>query len=363
MGLVRRIAHLDMDAFYASVELLRRPHLRGQPVIVGGRGEPNSRGVVTTCSYEARAFGVRSGMPLKTAARLCPVAVYLPVDFAEYRRVSRLFKQAVLTIAPLMEDRGIDEVYLDLTEHEDATRPLAQSIKDAVRSATGLSSSIGIAPNKLIAKIASDLDKPDGLTIVRTQDIATRIWPLPVAKINGIGPKANAHLAQLGIQTIAQLAGCDPVWLSSQFGKNYGRWLFEAANGIDERPIVTYSEPISRSRETTFDADLHPARDWNALAAILVDLCKQLTQDLAGKGYLAKTIGIKVRYDDFVIVTRDLTLPAPTAQRDAMRKAAFECLHRVPFDQRPHHKLRLIGVKASGLSKQVNTVLTSQTHP
>src|SRR3990167_4045004 len=218
-----RIAHLDMDAFYASVDLLRYPELRGLPVVIGGRrsqqptGQADGtrqfsrlrdyagRGVVTTSTYEARALGVFSGMGVMKAAQLAPDAVLLPVDFDAYRHYSRLFKAAVAGIAAQIEDRGIDEIYIDLSGSPDDTRTLAQRIKQAVHDATGLSCSIGVAPNKLLAKICSDLEKPDGLTILNMADIPNRIWPLPVRKINGIGPKATEKLAALGIATIADL--------------------------------------------------------------------------------------------------------------------------------------------------------------
>jgi DNA polymerase-4 len=199
MSTERRIAHLDMDAFYASVELLRRPELRGRPLAIGGHGDPRSRGVVTTATYEARAFGIRSGMALRRAAELCPGCVFLPVDFDEYRRYSRRFKQAIATIAPSIEDRGIDEVYIDLDEIAAEPRTAGAAIKAAVREATGLTCSVGIAPNKLLAKIASELDKPDGLTVLGMDDLPTRIWPMPARTINGIGPRADEKLAALGI--------------------------------------------------------------------------------------------------------------------------------------------------------------------
>ena len=239
----RRIAHLDMDAFYASVELLRYPELRGQPVAIGGRrvNQPvigndgvrrfarlrdyRGRGVITTSTYEARALGVFSAMGIMKAARLAPDAVLLPLDFDAYRYNSRLFKSAVATIAPRIEDRGIDEIYIDLTDLPADSLTLAQQIKQAVRDATGLSCSIGIAPNKLLAKICSDLHKPDGLTILCMQDIPQRIWPLPVSKINGIGPKATARLRALGIETIGDLAKAETVALQAQFGRSYGQWL------------------------------------------------------------------------------------------------------------------------------------------
>ena len=360
----RRIAHLDMDAFYASVELLRYPELRGQPVVIGGRGihQPElladgsrryarlrdyvGRGVITTSTYEARTLGVFSGMGLMKAARLAPEAILLPVDFDAYRHYSRLFKAAVATIAPRIEDRGIDEIYIDLSDVPGDTPALAQRIKQAVKDATGLSCSIGVSPNKLLSKICSDLEKPDGLTLLSEDDIALRIWPLPVRKINGIGPKAAEKLAALGIATIADLAGTEPALLQDHFGGSYAEWLHAAAHGIDQRPVVTSSEPKSISRETTFERDLHPRRDRAALSEVFTALCTQLAADLRRKGYLGRTIGIKLRYEDFRTVTRDLTLPGPTADPVVIRRAAGECLRRVPLEQ----KLRLLGVRASALS-------------
>ena len=360
----RRIAHLDMDAFYASVELLRYPELRGLPVVIGGRSihQPElladgsrrfarlrdyvGRGVITTSTYEARALGVFSGMGVMKAARLAPDAILLPVDFDAYRHYSRLFKAVVAVIAPRIEDRGIDEIYIDLTEMPGETLALAQRIKQAVKDATGLSCSIGISPNKLLSKICSDLEKPDGLTLLDQSDIPLRIWPLPVGKINGIGPKAGEKLAALGIATIAELACAEPELLQDHFGRSYAEWLHEVSHGIDERPVVTYSEPKSISRETTFERDLHPRRDRAALSEVFTALCTHVAADLQRKGYLGRTIGIKLRFEDFHTVTRDLTLPSPTADPAIIRRAAGECLRRVPLEQ----KLRLLGVRASTLS-------------
>ncbi len=347
----RRIAHLDMDAFYASVELLRRPELRGRPVAIGGHGEPSRRGVVTTATYEARAFGIRSGMALRRAAELCPQCVFLPVDFDEYRRYSRMFKAAIAAVTDRIEDRGIDEVYLDLTAvpgiRIERGAPVARDIQRRVLEATGLTCSVGLAPNKLLAKIASDLHKPAGLTIVDAEDIPVLIWPLPVRRINGIGPKADLQLEELGLRTIGDLAAAPPSMLVARFGANYGRWLHEAAHGRDERPVVTASEPVSMSRETTFEHDLHPRRDWQALAACLAELCRDVAADLRRRGYAGRTIGVKARYDDFRIVTRDLTLPEATDDDAAIRRAAFECLDRVPAVRR----LRLLGVRVGSLSR------------
>ncbi|MGH8798685.1 MAG: DNA polymerase Y family protein [Casimicrobiaceae bacterium] len=377
----RLIAHLDMDAFYASVELLRYPELRGLPVVIGGghRHQPEEvtdpatgrverrfatlegyagRGVITTATYEARAFGLHSALGLMKAAQLAPETVLLPIDFDAYRRYSRLFKAAVRAIAPEVEDRGIDEIFVDLTaaalpgarNASDAwqrARDVALGLKDAVRSATGLSCSIGIAPNKLVAKIASELDKPDGLTLLPEADIARRVWPLPARRINGIGPKSAARLEGLGIRTIGELAAADKDLLIEHFGGHYGAWMHEAAHGRDERPVVTYSEPQSISRETTFDRDLHPTRDRDELSAVFTELCAGVGDDLARKGYAGRTIGLKLRYDNFKTVTRDQTIAAPTQDARTIRRAAGECLKRVPLDRR----IRLLGVRVGALCR------------
>jgi DNA polymerase-4 len=371
----RLIAHLDMDAFYASVELLRYPDLRGQPVVVAGgrRHQPETlpdgtrryarlkdytgRGVITTSTYEARAMGVFSAMGTMKAAALAPNAVLLPVDFEQYRLYSRRFKAAVAELAPVIEDRGIDEIYIDLTQvpgAQDAVghdplggaRALALEIKNNVRRATGgLTCSIGVTPNKLLSKIASELDKPDGLTVLTMDDLPTRIWPLAARKVNGIGPKAAARLAELGITTVGQIAERDRDWLIEHFGRSYGAWLHDAAWGRDERPLVTDSEPVSMSHETTFDRDLHAVRDRAELGGIFTRLCERLAADLQRKGYLSQTIGIKLRFDDYKVVTRDLTLPAPTADAQAIRRAAGGCLKRVDLTRR----LRLLGVRGGKL--------------
>jgi DNA polymerase-4 len=361
----RRIAHLDMDAFYASVELLRYPELRGLPVVIGGRAvrrpttvqqdgtrrfsklsEYTGRGVVTTSTYEARTLGVFAAMGIMKAAQLAPDAILLPADFEAYRHYSRIFKRAVASIAPHIEDRGIDEIYIDLSEHPEETGSLALRIKQAVREATGLSCSIGIAPNKLLAKICSDLEKPDGLTVLTHADIPSRIWPLPVRKINGIGPKANEKLATLGIHTIGELGNAEPELLQAHFNRNYAGWLHHAARGIDDRPVSTSSEPKSISRETTFERDLHARHDRELLSSIFTTLCTRVAEDLHRKGYVSRTIGIKLRYEDFRTITRDITLPVPTADATTIRRAAGECLRRVPLEKR----LRLLGVRVSALS-------------
>ncbi|CAD5372367.1 DNA polymerase IV [Rubrivivax sp. A210] len=363
-----------MDAFYASVELLRYPDLFGQAVVIGGgrRHQPQlqpdgtrryatlagyaGRGVITTATYAARDHGVHSGMGLMKAAALAPQAVLLPVDFERYRDYSRRFKAAVAEVAPLIEDRGIDEIYIDLSDvhgaqdavGHDATggvRAVAQEIRNTVKRATGLTCSVGVTPNKLLSKIASELDKPDGLTVLTAADVATRIWPLPVRRINGIGPKAGARLQALGLRLIGELAACPRERLVAHFGRSYGRWLHEAANGIDERPLSLHSEPVSMSRETTFDRDLHAVRDREELGRVFTQLAEQVAIDLQRKGYAGRTIGIKLRFEDFKTVTRDLTLPEPVADAAAIRHAAGLCLKRVDLSRR----LRLLGVRAAAL--------------
>ena len=356
----RRIAHLDMDAFYASVELLRRPDLKGLPIVIGGRRaaagigpEPLSsyagRGVVTTCTYEARAFGVHSGMPMMKARALCPQALSLPLDFDEYRRYSRLFKAAIAEVAPTIEDRGIDEVYIDLTELPGDSRAIASAIKASVRAATGLTCSIAVAPNKLLAKIGSELDKPDGLTLIEPEDLEPLIWPLPAKRINGVGPKGNEKLATLNIITIGDLARETPQFLIRHFGQNYGRWLHDCAYGRDLRPVVTFQEPKSRSRETTFAED---TRDFDQIAGVLVQLCQQVAEDLQKRGYAGRTVGVKLRYTDFQIVTRDNTLEVAVNDAQAIRKAAFEAFARVAPQRRLARAIRLIGVRVGSLSPE-----------
>jgi len=353
-----------MDAYFASVELLRYPELKGLPVVVGGRRRSATtdaeafqrlrsyagRGVVTTATYEARVFGVRSGMGLMKAAALAPEAILLPGDYETYSRVSRTFKAAVAEIAPLIEDRGIDEIYLDLTEVAGETRELAQRLKDAVRQATGLSCSIGVTPNKLLSKIASELQKPDGLTILGLEDIPARIWPLPCAAINGIGPKATTRLEGFQIHTIGELAQADPDFLIAHFGRSYGAWLHEAAHGRDDRPLTVSREPKSISRESTFERDLHPKRDREELTRILLSMCERLAQDLARKGYLARSVGIKLRFEDFSTLTRDHSLQVPIGDGAALVEAARASLKRVPLDR----KLRLLGIRAGALVKEVD---------
>jgi DNA polymerase IV len=386
---LRRIAHLDMDAFFASVELLRYPQLKGLPVVIGGgrrraddlllqryADRPLAkipvdafpllkdyvgRGVITTATYPARKFGVGSAMGMMKAARLCPLAIVLPVDFDEVRRHSRTFKAVIQEIAPVMEDRGIDEVYVDFTDvpggQREGGRVLARLIQKSIVQATGLTCSIGVAPNKLIAKMASEFNKPNGISIVHQEDVQAKIWPLPVRKINGIGPKSEAKLHRLHLHTIGDIAAQPRDWLIDNFGQAYGAWMHDAAWGRDDRPVVTESEPVSMSRETTFERDLHAVRDRSELGAIFTDLCSRVAEDLRRKGYVGRTIGIKLRYDDFRTATRDLTLDHPTSDAATIRRAAGQCLKRVDLGPR----LRLLGVRVGKLARAGAGLVTPAT--
>jgi DNA polymerase-4 len=398
---MRRIAHLDMDAFYASCELMRYPQLKGLPLVIGGsryRSDQQlaqlqaaypqdgwtadnhtqrlseipmafferlsgyaGRGVITTATYEARQFGVGSAMGLMKAAKLCPQAVLLPVDFERYRQFSRAFKAIVTDIAPIMEDRGVDEVYIDFTDvpggQREGGRVLARLIQKTIFEATGLTCSIGVAPNKLMAKMASEFNKPKGISIVHEDELQSRIWPLPCRKINGIGPKTDAKLQAAGIGTIGELAACDSAWLLEHFGRSYGAWLHEAAWGRDERPVVTHSEPVSLSRETTFERDLHAVHDRELLSALFSRLCRQVEADLQRKGYAGRTIGIKITYDNFDKVTRDITVDEAVSDAASIRRYAGQCLKRVDLSRR----FRLLGVRVGKLVRPGEAPVVRQT--
>ncbi|MES2582739.1 MAG: DNA polymerase IV [Pseudomonadota bacterium] len=389
-----------MDAFYASVELLRYPQLKDQPVVIAaGRqaiqdalkvlraqdladadpSEPEppwdepaqrtalrripldafarlhsytGRGVITTATYAARKFGIGSAMGLMKAAKLCPQAILLPVDFDEYRKFSRQFKSIITDIAPLMEDRGVDEVYIDFTDvpggQREGGRVLARLIQKSIFEATGLTCSVGVAPNKLLAKMASEFNKPKGIAIVYESDLETLIWPLACRKINGIGPKADEKLKRHGIETIGQLAARDLQWLMDTFGQRTGAWMHAASHGLDDRPIVLESEPVSISRETSFERDLHAVRDKAELGTIFTRLCEQLAGDLQRKGYVGKTIGIKIKFEDFTAVTRDITIERHIDDAKEIRRVAGLCLKRAPLQKR----LRLLGVRVGALHKR-----------
>lgn len=342
---MRRILHIDMDAFFAAIELQRRPELAGQPVVVGGRGDPTERGVVSTASYEARAFGIRSGMPLRTALSLCPQAVFLPVDFRAYERVAERIREVLHEVASMVEEAGIDEAYLDLDGFETSPEAVASDLKERIRQATGLSCSVGIAPNKLLAKMASELEKPDGLTLLAAAEVPQRIWPLPVRRLPGVGPKTEERLAALGIATIGELAAAPPEALVARFGPAHGMYLFRAARGVDDTPLVVSREPRSLGRETTFQQDV---ADLPTLAMVLGRQVRELAARLKRAGRRGRRVSVKLRYRNFETHTHAVTLGAATHRPAALYAAARRCLDRFPL-RRP---VRLLGVRVSGLEKE-----------
>ncbi len=336
-----------MDAFFAAVEQKRNPGLIGKPVVIGGNGDPTKRGVVSTASYEARKYGIHSAMPLRKAYRLCPGAVFLPVDYEEYLRVSEKIKGILRSFTPLLEDVGIDEAYLDATDIDMKSEEIAKMIKERIRQEVGLTCSIGIGPNKLLAKIASDMKKPDGLTIISTFDVERLIWPLSVRKLLGIGPKTEKRLQDMGINTIGELASTQLGRLTDYFGESYGHYLYEASHGIDENPLITHWEPKSISREMTFQIDTDK---WNTIAKNLAELTRDVVDTMKKSGYKARTVTIKIRFSDFETHTRAKTLEDFIDSLEAIRKAAFGALGSIELKK----KVRLIGVRVSSLKKIPN---------
>jgi len=337
----RVYAHLDMDAFYVSVELQRRPELKRLPVVVAGSGP---RAVVTTASYEARRFGVFSATPASRARRLCPQAVFVTPDFVHYRDRSQEVMAALRAQVERVEVVGLDEAYLDLTGFE---RPNAagRQIKAAVREATGLACSIGIGPSKLVAKVASDADKPDGFLSLTQGEARERFAGHSPGLIPGIGPKSVERLRERGVETLGQLAGTPDVTLGEWFGGRLGPHLGCLARFEDEREIETSRVRKSESRETTFDTDL---RGVEALEPVLERLTAQLCEDLDRHGRRGRTVGIKVRLDDFSTHTRARTLPGPVSEARAVLPVARDLLRRLD----PLRPVRLLGVRVAGLDQE-----------
>jgi len=334
----RCIAHLDLDAFYVSVELARRPQLRGRPVVVAGR---SPRAVVTTASYEARRFGIFSATPAARARRLCPEAVFVEPDFPAYRDRSREVMAILREEIDRVEPVGLDEAYLDLSDLE---RPgtAARRLKATVRERTGLVCSIGVGPNKLVAKVASDADKPDGFLSLSAAEARRRFGGEPPGLLPGIGPKTAARLASLGIDTLDRLAAASEADLSSWFGPRLGRALGRLARFEDDRALELARTVKSESRETTFQTDL---RGVPALLPALEQLGRELCERLRAQGQAGRTVGIKVRLDDFSTHTRARTLPAATNDAGVVGSVAGELLRR--FD--PPRPVRLLGVRVAGL--------------
>ncbi|MGE5584623.1 MAG: DNA polymerase IV [Bacillota bacterium] len=338
--------HIDMDAFFAAVEQLAHPELRGKPVIVCG--DPDGRGVVSTASYEARAFGVRSAMPVKEARRLCPQGVFLSSHLSDYAAISERLLEVYRRYTPVVEPFSIDEAFLDVTGcerlHGDAVA-IARSIKEEVRRDLSLTCSVGVAPNKFLAKMASDMHKPDGLTVIQAEDVPRVIWPLPVGKLYGVGEKTAGALASMGITTAKALAEVPVEMLTARFGV-MGRVLHDVANGIDKSPVDpgVWERPKSIGRETTLAED---SADEEALARHLLSLSEQVARRLRKHDLVARTVTLKLRYSDFTTLTRSHTLDDFTCYDEDLYRAAVE-LFRSNWTR--SRKVRLIGVTASTLA-------------
>ena len=343
--MARCIFHVDLDAFFVSVEQLHDPSLRGKAVIVGGH--PDARGVVSAASYEARRYGVHSAMPLVQARRLCPQALFVPVNFPRYLDASRRFMTLLQATASLIEPLGLDEAYLDVSERVrdfDEARAHALALKQRVRDELGLVASVGVAPCKIVAKVASDFDKPDGLVVVRPGDEATFLAPLDVIKLPGVGKKTADSLIQIGIQTMGQLAALQAEVLQRRFGR-YGNVLLSHARGIDDSPVESRGDPKSISRETTFAQD---TRDIDLLHTTLRSMCSEIAHDLRADRKRTRTVTLKLRYEDFQTVTRQSSLRTETADAGELFEAATPLLRELMSGEL--RRIRLIGVRASRLS-------------
>jgi len=341
----RAIVHLDLDAFYAAVEMLDHPELEGKPVVVGGRG----RGVVAAASYPAREFGIHSAMPMYQALQLCPEAVVLPPRFSRYRDYSRRVIKILRQTSPLVEQISIDEAYLDLTDLVTAweeAADIARDLQERVREEVRLSASLGVATNKLVAKVASDHHKPGGLTVVRPGEEAAFLAPLPVRVLWGVGPVTADKLQQMGIHTVGQLAQLSADDLRDHFGRR-GAEMAQQARGMDERVVVTDHERKSVSQERTFPHDL---RDARSLKNQLRRLSKGVAQHLHTAELAAGTVAIKLRYSDFETLTRQMSLPVPTDDERVIYRAALVLLKRTWQRGRP---VRLLGVAGQNLSPPV----------
>ena len=340
--------HVDLNAFFASVEQRQHPQYRGKPVVVGadpkgGRG----RGVVSTASYEARKFGIKSGMPISRAWNLCPKCIFVPVNFRLYLQVSARIMEILRKYADKFEPVGIDEAFLDVTEKAGSLKGaenLARIIKNEIREKEGLTCSVGIAPNKSVAKIASDFKKPDGLTIVPPEDVEKFLLPMPADSLWGVGRKTAKALEDMGIKTVGDIVKAGPARLKARFGK-VGLWFYETARGIDESEVVEEWEPKSVGREVTFDKD---TADSNVVFLVLDELVHDVHKEAVESKYRFRTVDIKVRYEDFETHTHSKTLPFHTDSFDILLSTAKNLLEPFLYSDK---KIRLIGARVSNLSR------------
>ena len=346
MAAARTILHVDLDAFFAAVEQRDRPELRGKPVVVGGGG-PNDRGVVSTASYEARVFGVRSAMPLRTAGALCPDAIFVPVDGRKYARVSREVMDILRRFTPLIEPLSIDEAFLDLTGTEalfGTGEQAGRKIKDAIRDEVQLTASVGVAANRLVAKIASDLEKPDGLVVVPVGSEAAFLAPLAIERLWGVGASTRRALADYNVRTIGDLAALPEDVLVRRFG-SHGASISLRARGVGDTEVGSDVGAKSISHEQTFDVDTD---DWTVIQRTLLALSEGVGSRLRSSRVLAATVAVKIRDTDFVTITRQKTLADPTDSTDVIWHAATDLARREVKGMR----VRLLGVAATGLTGQ-----------
>lgn len=346
-----------MDAFFAAIEQLRRPELRGQPVVVGGDGDPRKRGVVSTASYEARAYGIHSAMPLRTALKRCPHAIFLPVDFPAYRDFSGRLMRLLHEYSPLVEPMSLDEAFVDVSHRDEDPIHLAGEIKQRIRDELGLTASVGVGSNKLLAKIAANLQKPDALNVIWKHDVEERLRDLPATVLWGIGPKTAARLREaLQVETVGDLQRASVEQLQELLGAHHGAWLHRISRGIDDSPVVTEWEPKSMSRERTFQVDV---RRRETLIRTIRALGEAAWEDVREDGYLARTVTVKLRYHNFRTHTRAQTLPEATGDRHLLLRTAVVLLDRFTLD-RP---VRLVGVRFSNLVKPVEGTARSGAGP
>lgn len=340
--LVRKVIHVDMDAFYASVEMRDNPKLKGRPVVIGG--SPQSRGVVCTASYEARQFGVRSAIPCSRALRLCPQAIFIAPDFKKYKMVSSEIRKIFHRYTPVVEPLSLDEAFLDVTQNTELYAvQIGKEIRHAIEQELQLTCSVGVAPNKLVAKIASDYRKPGGLTVVPPHKVFQFMKTLPVRRLFGVGPATEARLSLKGIRTCADLVDLSQNEAEALLGQ-HGLWLHRAAHGIDLRPVQTDRVRKSFGREQTFSKDI---LEVSLLEAELQSLCFQIHKDLLGSRKQCRTITLKVKYSDFSVVTRSWTQTTPYESAESIFSAARKLLaSKTDAGQRP---VRLVGVSGANL--------------
>ena len=340
---MRFIVHIDMDAFFASVEKLDNPDLKDKPVIVGGLGK---RGVVATASYEARRYGIKSAMPILKARKLCPDGIYLPPRFERYREISKKIQQILLSYTPKIEPISLDEAFLDLTEtvdNFDLAVAKAAKIQIEIKEKLGLTCSVGVAPNKFLAKLASDMRKPNGFTVIRKEEIEDVLRDLPISRMWGVGRITEKKLNDMGVKTIGELKKIPKSRLKDAFGKQ-GENLYRLARGIDESPVESYHPVKSISQEMTFDEDI---KDSEKIKLYIARLSEEVGEALRKKGLRARTVKIKVRFSDFTTITRQFSFDIPTSSTGMIRSLA-----RKLFEEKVagNKKVRLIGVGVSNLT-------------